>query len=100
MASSSVSSEWAFSQGGITVSKCQNCLKADIVEALQCVKGAICHNLLFHKVGPSSLVEDEPEESEELEIEGEAGEKADDNVEEEGWVDLILEDSEDSESDG
>ena len=48
-------------------------------------------------MGLSSLVEDEPEE---LEIEGETGEKADDNVEEEGWDDLILEDSEDSEADG
>jgi len=45
----------------------------------------------FHEVGLLSLVEDEPEE---LDIEGEAGEKADHNVEEEGWDDLILEDSE------
>ena len=40
-------------------------------------------------MGLSSLVDNEPEE---LEIEGEAGEKADNNVEEEGWDDLILED--------
>ena len=86
-----------FSQGGITVSKHRNHLKGDIVEALQCVKCAIHHDLLFHEVGLSSLVEDEPEE---LEIEGEAGGKAYYNVEEEVWDDLILEDSEDSESDG
>ncbi|KIK33711.1 hypothetical protein CY34DRAFT_32916, partial [Suillus luteus UH-Slu-Lm8-n1] len=34
----SVSSEQAFSQGGITISKRRNRLKGDIVEALQCVK--------------------------------------------------------------
>ena len=93
---SSVSSEWAFSQSGITISKHCNCLKGDIVKALQCVKCAIHHDLLFHEAGPSSLVKDEPEE---LEIEGEASENAEDSIEEEGWDDLILEDIEDSESD-
>ena len=39
--SSSVSSERAFSQGGITISKWRNRLKGDIVEMLQCVKCAI-----------------------------------------------------------
>jgi len=39
--SSSVSSERAFSQGGITISKRRSCLKGDIVEALQCIKCAI-----------------------------------------------------------
>ena len=39
--SSSVSSKHAFSQGGITISKCCNGLKSDIVEALQCIKCAI-----------------------------------------------------------
>lgn len=37
----SVSSERAFSQGGITMSKRCSCLKGDIVEALQCYKCAI-----------------------------------------------------------
>ncbi|PCH39190.1 hypothetical protein WOLCODRAFT_59296, partial [Wolfiporia cocos MD-104 SS10] len=35
---SSVSSERAFSSAGITISKWQNCLCADIVEALQFLK--------------------------------------------------------------
>jgi len=54
---SSVSSERAFSQGGITITKRRNRLKGDIVEALQCVKCAIRHDLLFREPGPSSLVE-------------------------------------------
>ena len=35
---SSVLGEHAFSQGGITISKCHSCLEGDIVEALQCIK--------------------------------------------------------------
>jgi hypothetical protein len=35
---SSVSSEQAFSSAGITISKHRNCLKGDIVEALQCLE--------------------------------------------------------------
>jgi hAT family C-terminal dimerisation region len=55
--SSSVSSEHAFSQGGITISKQRNRLKGDIVEALQCVKCTIQHDLLFREPGPSSIFE-------------------------------------------
>ncbi|KIM87794.1 hypothetical protein PILCRDRAFT_85648 [Piloderma croceum F 1598] len=58
----SVSSEQTFSQGGITISKCRNRLKGDIVEALQCVKCALHHDLLFREPGPSSSVEEEPDE--------------------------------------
>ncbi|KAI9508107.1 hypothetical protein F5148DRAFT_968869, partial [Russula earlei] len=43
--SSSVLSEHAFLQGGITISKCCSHLKGDIVEALQCIKCAIQHDL-------------------------------------------------------
>jgi hypothetical protein len=39
--SSSVSSERAFSQGGITITKQHNWLKANIMEALQCLKCAL-----------------------------------------------------------
>ncbi|EED77017.1 predicted protein, partial [Postia placenta Mad-698-R] len=35
---SSVSSEHTFSAAGITISKHRNCLKADVVKALQCLK--------------------------------------------------------------
>ena len=38
---SSVASERAFSSAGITVTKCRNRLKHDIVEALQVLKGAL-----------------------------------------------------------
>jgi len=57
--SSSVSSERAFSQGGITITKLRNRLKGDIVEALQCVKCAVRHDLLFREPAPSSVVEAE-----------------------------------------
>ncbi|KZT01120.1 uncharacterized protein LAESUDRAFT_615605, partial [Laetiporus sulphureus 93-53] len=35
---SSVSSERTFSSAGIIISKHHNCLKADIIEVLQCLK--------------------------------------------------------------
>jgi hypothetical protein len=89
---SSVSSERAFSQGGITISKHRNRLKGDIVEALQCVKCAIRHDLLFREPGPSSLSEDE---SNEFEIELEPGANPNDDVEVEGWDDLFLEEDDD-----
>ena len=50
---SSVSSERAFLAVGITISKCQNCLCVDIVEALQFLKCAIRSDLLFHDVPTS-----------------------------------------------
>ena len=43
---SSVSSERAFSLAGITISKRRNCLDADIVEALQCLKSFIAQDLM------------------------------------------------------
>lgn len=55
---SSVSSEWAFSLGGITVSKRRNRLKGDIVETLQFLKCLIKQDLLFREAGPSSKLED------------------------------------------
>ena len=47
---SSVSSERAFSAAGITISKRRNRLKADIVEALQCLKCMYTNDLIFRKV--------------------------------------------------
>ena len=95
---SSVSSERAFSQGGITISKWCSRLKGDIVEVLQCIKGALCYDPLFREPGPSSLIEDEYDE---YEIQAEAGEiLEDDEEEEEGWEALFLEEDEyDTESD-
>jgi hypothetical protein len=90
---SSVSSERAFSQGSITISKRRNRLKGDIVEALQCIKCAIRHDLLFREAGPSSLDE---EKEDEYEVEDDLGEQEDDDmVDEDGWDDLFLEEDED-----
>ena len=89
----SVSSECTFSQGGNTISKRHNCLKGDIVEALQCIKCAICHDLLFHEAGPSSLDEDNIDE---YEVEDDPGEQPEEDGVEEGWDHLFLEEDEDN----
>ena len=57
MMASSVSSEHAFSQGGLTITKRRSRLKGDIVEALQCVKCSIRQDLLCWEPGPSSITE-------------------------------------------
>ncbi len=85
---SSVSSERAFSQGGITITKCRNRLKGDIVEALQCIKCAIRHDLIFCEPGPSSVLEEESK--------AESGNENEDeeeweDVEKEPWDDTLLE---------
>ena len=59
---SSVSSERAFSSAGITISKQRNRLKADIVEALECLKCMFNHRLLFHEVVAIDDLEQELEE--------------------------------------
>jgi hypothetical protein len=92
----SVSSKHAFSQGGITISKCHNQLKGDVVEALQCVKCSLHHDLLFRKPGPSSLGEDEFDAD--ADADGEATENAQDDPEEEdSWDNLLLEEYDKSE---
>lgn len=88
--SSSVSSKHAFSQGGITISKLQNYLKQDIVEALQCIKCAIWSNLLFPAPAPSSTFKAEANEDEDAHQKNEVGEESD--VDKEGWDDLLIED--------
>jgi len=87
---SSVSSEHAFSQGGITISKRRNRLKGAIAEALQCIKCAIRHDLLFHEAAPSSL----DEITDEYEVEDSLGGEQDTECEE-GWESLFLEEDED-----
>ena len=87
--SSSVSSEWAFSQGRITISKRHNRLKGDIVEALQCIKCAIWHDLLFKECAPSSISEVE-EEPEDVEASGDL--KDVDGSDVETWEGLLIED--------
>lgn len=93
---SSVSSERAFSQGGITISKRRNRLKGDIVEALQCLKCSLRHDLLFREAAPTSLSEQaiqEPESEEEEEANIPA--PMEDKLEVIGWDGLFLDDDED-----
>ena len=59
---SSVSSEWAFSSTGITISKHHNRLKGDIFEALQCLKCMIHQNLIFRFDPAVSIVDEIAEE--------------------------------------
>jgi hypothetical protein len=92
--SSSVSSERAFSQGGITINKRRNRLKGDIVEALQCIKCAIRHDLLFREPAPSSTLEAEFNEDGEDDEDGEGSENA------EGWDDLLMDSEDDDEGSG
>jgi hypothetical protein len=93
--SSSVSSERAFSQGGITISKRRNRLKGDVVEALQCIKCGIRHDLLFRAAAPSSSLEDE-EHSEELEDvpEEDLGDREGMDVAEFSWDEVLIDDEE------
>ena len=76
---SSVSSECAFSSTGITISKRHDCLKPDIVEALQFLKCIYHPDLLFHEE-PSTELEAELDEYEDS-VQGDA--------EKVGWDKLI-----------
>ena len=101
--SSSVSSERAFSQGGITISKRRNGLKGDIVEALLCTKGAIRNDLLFKEPAPSSILEakeDNDEEPENAHTGKDSEEPVDAvvagneelDIEEFSWEELVIDD--------
>lgn len=84
----SISSEQAFSQRGITITKCHSCLKGDVVEALQCIKCTIRHDLLFHESRPSSTAE---AEGDVCDIDIELGEQHEDvDADKEGWERLFL----------
>jgi hypothetical protein len=56
---SSVSSEWAFSAAGITISKHHNRLKGDIVEALEFLKSLYMQDLIFREPEPTSILQEE-----------------------------------------
>jgi hypothetical protein len=73
-------------------------IKGDIVEALQSLKCSLHNDLLFHEAGPSSLVEEEFNDSDTeadtiLEKEGDV---ADDK---QGWDTFILDDENNSDDD-
>ncbi|KAG5650903.1 hypothetical protein H0H81_010591 [Sphagnurus paluster] len=63
---SSVSSECAFSAAGITISKCRNRLKGDIVEALEILKCLLHQGLVFCHVAPTSDIETELEDTDDI----------------------------------
>lgn len=97
--SSSVLSEHAFSQGGITISKQRSHLKGDIVEALQCIKCAIWHNLLFQEPASSSKQErmlhnDSNDDTENPGSKGDSDNEESDinNI---SWKDILIEDEDD-----
>jgi hypothetical protein len=92
--SSSVSSERAFSQGGITITKRRNRLKGDIVEALQGLKCAVRHDLLFREPAPSSTLEAELNADGEDEKDGEDSEDSGSEATE-GWNNMLMEDEDD-----
>jgi hypothetical protein len=75
--SSSVSSERAFSQGGITITKLRSRLKGDIVEALQCLKCAIRNELFLQEPAPSSTLEVWEEDSMEVMIDVDGSDQTD-----------------------
>jgi hAT family C-terminal dimerisation region len=85
--SSSVSSERAFSQGGLNITKRRNRLKGDIVEALQGLKCAVGRDVLFREPAPSSTLE--AEHGEDSEDSGEGSEAT------EGWNNMVMEDEDD-----
>jgi hypothetical protein len=93
--SSSISSEHAFLQGGITISKQHSYLKGDIVEALQYIKCAIHHDLLFRELAPSSILEAEETSNQEPENTGARGDLGESDIEEISWERLLIEGEDD-----
>ena len=63
---SSVLSKHVFSSAEITITKCHNWLKLDIVEALQFLKCTYHHNLLFCEKPSTQLEVDESGDLEEV----------------------------------
>ncbi|KIK78969.1 hypothetical protein PAXRUDRAFT_162595, partial [Paxillus rubicundulus Ve08.2h10] len=57
-----VSSEHEFSTAALTITKCHNHLKGDIVEAIQVLCMLYNHDPMFHEPPPSSALEFEIEE--------------------------------------
>jgi hypothetical protein len=80
---SSVSSERAFSAGGITISKRRNRLKGDIAEALQVLKSLIGGEDMFRAPAVSTVEDDEDELNNEDELNDDS---------QEGW-DCFLDDA-------
>ena len=91
----SVSSECAFLWGGITITKQWNCFNGHIVEALQCVKCAIWHDLLFQEPGPSSILEAKVT-NDDSGTSGDSSNNEEEVSKVEGWNNLLLEEVSDN----
>ena len=92
----SMSCEQTFLSAGITISKCHNWLKPDIIKVLQYLKSMIHHGLLFHK-SPLSFVEQKLY-SKDLVADGTCGDLGSADVVGEGvstWDELIEDDADD-----
>lgn len=92
---SSVSSKRAFSSAGITISKRRNRLKADIVEALQCLKCLYHNDLIFCDTMETAGVEKEMEHLESILGDSYGNQDAvnPDDEEEWSWDQLVSDDS-------
>ena len=91
--SSSVSSERAFSQGGITITKRRNRLKGEALQGLKC---AVRRDLLFQEPAASSTLEAELNADGEDEKDGEDSEGSGEGSEAtEGWNNMLMEDEDD-----
>ncbi|KAG1747957.1 uncharacterized protein EDB91DRAFT_1048334, partial [Suillus paluster] len=77
---SSVSSEQGFSSAALTITKCHNHLKGDVIVALQVMKCLLHCDLVFCESGPSSLTED-PADDEDKVLDGGADELSEESVE-------------------
>jgi hypothetical protein len=84
----SVSSERAFSSAGITISKRRNRLKADIVEALQCLKCMFKRNLMFREA-------DDPTVSMERQLISEGTTALNKTQDSDGWDNMVVDLAED-----
>ena len=62
-----MSSERAVSSAGITISKRRNCLKGDIIKALQCLKCLIHCNLIF-RWDPNVSIADKIADEDDIDI--------------------------------
>ena len=90
---SSVTRKWAFSSAGITISKHQNQLKADIVKALQFIKCLIHCDLMFC-ADPSASLDNDLDEDGDILTYGDVPNT------EQGWDELWLEDDDNTITDG
>jgi hypothetical protein len=87
----SVSSERAFSQGGITITKRRNRLKADIVEALQFLKCSLRQDLIFREPALSSSLDIESDEEVEV-LDGDPKSDGRDSGAEDSWEGFLIHD--------